>query len=307
MRFQRILFYVDAVARHGSIRKAADELNITPSALNRRIQDIEEELRSPLFERWPKGVRLTTAGEMFLHSARSQIADAIQLQSMIDDLRGLRRGNVKIACSQAIAADYLPDAIIRFRKRHPLVMFEVKVIDHGLALTALENFEADLAIVYRPAAHPGILQVASFRQRVMAVMRRGHPLESAEKLRLSDLNDYPLALPDRRYGVRQMIEEFSMKRKLTFNIVLQSDSFDMLKGIVSRSDAVTLQIEVGSWPNSRNIVSRPIDHRDAPADIVGLCQISGRSLPVAAALFAEQIASDFKNGRKFVNDTEMGD
>ena len=59
MKHLRILRYVDEVARAGSIRKAADHLNVTSSAVNRRIMDLEEELGAPLFERRPRGVRLT--------------------------------------------------------------------------------------------------------------------------------------------------------------------------------------------------------------------------------------------------------
>ena len=64
MKHLRILDYVDEVARSGSIRKAAEQLNVTASAVNRRIMDLEEELGAPLFERLPRGVRLTTAGEL---------------------------------------------------------------------------------------------------------------------------------------------------------------------------------------------------------------------------------------------------
>ena len=62
MRHLRLLQYVDEVARAGSIRRAAERLNVTASAVNRRIMDLEEELDAELFERRPRGVRLTAAG-----------------------------------------------------------------------------------------------------------------------------------------------------------------------------------------------------------------------------------------------------
>src|ERR1700686_1600598 len=62
LRPPRLLTYVDAVARHGSVRKAADALNVASSALNRQILDLELDLGSALFERLPRGVRLTAAG-----------------------------------------------------------------------------------------------------------------------------------------------------------------------------------------------------------------------------------------------------
>ena len=72
MRHLRFLRYVDEVARAGSIRKAAEQLHVTASAVNRRVLDLEEELGAPLFERRARGVRLTAAGELFVRYIREQ-------------------------------------------------------------------------------------------------------------------------------------------------------------------------------------------------------------------------------------------
>ncbi|HYP91370.1 MAG TPA: LysR family transcriptional regulator, partial [Polyangiaceae bacterium] len=70
-----IFSYLDAVAHHGSIRKAADALHIASSALNRRILDLEADVGSPLFERLPRGVRATAAGELFLAYVRRSLKE----------------------------------------------------------------------------------------------------------------------------------------------------------------------------------------------------------------------------------------
>ncbi len=62
------------------------------------------------------------------------------MKSQIEDLKGLRRGTVRIACSQALALDFLPRAIAEFRKTHPLVEFDVKVVDHEYAMTGTGEF-----------------------------------------------------------------------------------------------------------------------------------------------------------------------
>ena len=121
MKHLRIMRYVDEVARTGSIRKAADHLNVTSSAVNRRIMDLEEELGTLLFERRPRGVRLTAAGEVFVSYLREQNGDVDRMKSQIEDLKGMRRGTVRIACSQALALEFLPREIGEFRKRHPFV------------------------------------------------------------------------------------------------------------------------------------------------------------------------------------------
>src|SRR5882724_3945966 len=137
MRHLKLLMHVVEVAQAGSIRRAAEHVNLTPSAMNRRIQDLETEVGTPLFERRPRGVKLTTAGEMFVRYARSQNADAERMRSHVEDLRGLRRGPILIACSQALALDFLASRITNFQQQHPKVTFDLKVMDHDRALGAL--------------------------------------------------------------------------------------------------------------------------------------------------------------------------
>ena len=140
MRHLRFLRYVDEVARAGSIRKAAEQLHVTASAVNRRVMDLEEELGAPLFERRPRGVRLTAAGELFVRYIREQSGDVERMKSQIEDLKGLRRGTVRIACSQALALDFLPREIAAYRAKFPLVQFDVKVFDHERAMASLAAY-----------------------------------------------------------------------------------------------------------------------------------------------------------------------
>src|SRR5258707_6315734 len=127
--------------------------------------DLEEELGAPLFERRPRGVRLTAAGEIFVHYLREQNGDVERMKSQIEDLKGMRRGTVRIACSQALALEFLPRQIGEFRKRHPLVSFDVKAFDHEQAMVALANYVVDLALVFRPPFLSHFQPLMSLEQR----------------------------------------------------------------------------------------------------------------------------------------------
>src|SRR3954454_22608475 len=201
MRHLRFLRYVDEVARAGSIRKAADVLHVTASAVNRRIMDLEDELGAPLFERRPRGVRLTAAGELFVRYIREQTGDVERMKSQIEDLKGLRRGTVRIACSQALAVDFLPREIAGHRTKFPLVQFDVQVLDHERAMAALAAYEVDLVLVFRPSFLANFQPLMSLRQRLVALMAADHPLAGEKKrLRLSQMIGYPVALPERSLG-----------------------------------------------------------------------------------------------------------
>jgi DNA-binding transcriptional LysR family regulator len=292
MKHLRIMRYVDEVARTGSIRKAADHLNVTASAVNRRIMDLEEELGAQLFERRPRGVRLTAAGEVFVNYLREQDGDVERMKSQIEDLKGLRRGTVRIACSQAPALDFLPREIAEFRTRHPLVAFDVKVLDHEQAMAALAAYEVDLVLVFRPPFLPNFQPLMSLEQRIVAVMSTAHPLATRRTVRLRDCADYPVALPERSLGGRQLLDEVSARSGIVFKLAAESNSFELLRGLVTHANLISFQIRIGTMPESNKLglVARDIDDRDVPRAKLVLGQLRARNLPIPAAVFAEKLA-----------------
>jgi DNA-binding transcriptional LysR family regulator len=292
MKHLRIMRYVDEVARTGSIRKAADHLNVTASAVNRRIMDLEEELGALLFERRPRGVRLTAAGEVLVHYLREQDGEVERMKSQIEDLKGLRRGTVRVACSQALALDFLPREIAEFRTRHPLVAFDVKVLDHEQAMAALAAYEVDLVLVFRPPFLPNFQPLMSIEQRIVAVMSSEHPLATRRTIRLRDCAQYPVALPERSLGGRQLLDEVSGRSGLTFKLAAESNSFELLRGLVTHGNLISFQIRIGTLPenNKLGLVARDIDDRDVPRAKLVLGQLRARNLPIPAAVFAEKLA-----------------
>lgn len=292
MKHTRLLLYVDAVARTGSIRKAAETLNITPSALNRRIQDLEHEFGTPIFERLARGVRLNAAGELFIRHVRNQVSDLARVRSQIEDLSGLRRGSVAIACSQALAYHVLPTEIARYRERFPQVTFAVEVRDHAEAMRALADYAVDLALVFQPSVMAEFQALATVEQRLVAIMAEGHPLAAGAQVRLRDCAAFPLALPDSSYGGRVLIEAAMARGSMRLEPTIQSNSFEFLRNYVRYENAITFQIEIGAPQELRarhGLVSRPIDPRDlAPGRLV-MGQLRGRALPVAAAKFAIEL------------------
>jgi DNA-binding transcriptional LysR family regulator len=302
MKHLRILRYVDEVARTGSIRKAADHLNVTASAVNRRIMDLEDELGAQLFERRPRGVRLTAAGEVFVHYLREQDDGIERMKSQIEDLKGLRRGTVRIACSQALAVDFLPREIGQFRARHPLVAFDVKVLDHEQAMTALASYEVDLVLVFRPPFLPNFQPLMTLEQRLVAVMSSEHPLAPRRMVRLRDCANYPVALPERSIGGRQLLEQVSARSGITFKVAAESNSFEFLRGLVTHANLISFQIRIGTMPenNKLGLVARDIDDRDVPRANLVLGQLRGRNLPIPAAVFAEKLARVLEDMRESI-------
>lgn len=293
MRHLLPLRYIDAVAKAGSIRKAAEELSITSTALNRRILAVEHDLGVQIFERLPRGVRLNTAGEILIHHIRTQLSDVERVKSQIADLAGARRGHVAVACSQALLPYFLPEQIARYRKDHPAVSFGVFLRDRAAAEQALTDHSADLALVFEPVRFAEFQALLVARQPVHAVMAADHPLADKDTVRLGDCLQFPHALPTTPYGVRHLLEAAAQRSLLSLQPLVQSDSFEFLRNYAGAEPLISFQIPIGlsgQEPPS-GIVSRPVDDRDVPAGNLSLGQLRGRTLPVAAARFADQLTS----------------
>ena len=103
MLHARILTYLDEVARLGSIRKAAARLNVASSAINRQILALETELGAPIFERMPRRLRLTSAGEILIMHVRETLKSSQRAAAQIEALKGLQRGEATIATMNGLA------------------------------------------------------------------------------------------------------------------------------------------------------------------------------------------------------------
>ena len=297
MRHLETLRFVDVIARSGSIRKAADTLAITSTALNRRLLALEDELGVPIFERLPRGVRLTAAGELLIDHIRTQISDLERVRSQIAQLAGERRGHVAIACSQALLPFFLPQQISRYRAQHPGVTFSVNLRDREAAEAALIDHSVDLALVLEPVRVADIYTLYKVPQPISAVMSVDHPLAAKPKIRLHDCVPYPIALPNIRYGVRYLLEAAQMRVSYRLLPAVESDSFEFLRNYAAVEHVITFQVPIG-LPDAQSDYSvpfchRPVDGRDLPAASLYLAQLKGRVLPVAAARFAEQMMREF--------------
>jgi DNA-binding transcriptional LysR family regulator len=292
-RNMRVWRYIEEVARIGSVRQAAERLHVTPSALLRRIQDVEFDLGAPIFDRSTSGVRLTAAGEILVRWIQNQNADLRRVYSQIEELSGLRRGEVKISCSQAVSRSFLLPEITAFRSRYPLVAFNMMVTDHTRAMQSLIAYGSDLILVFRPPRLAELQTIMSIGQNLVAIMAHDHPLAAQPAVRLRDCAQYDVALPDRSFSGREIIEDLLAPGSARMNVVFEANAFDVLYEFVKGTQAITFQIDIGAlgWRDDPTIAIRPISDLDAAHGPLVLGQLKGRVLPLAAATFAEQLAA----------------
>ena len=291
MRHQQVLKYIEKIARTGSLRSAAEELSITPSALNRRILGVEQELGVEIFERHPAGLRPNIAGEILLEHIRDQLADMDRVKSRIADLTGMRAGHINIATTREVVAFFLPDLIKKHLAEFPAVTFGVNLCERGEAETSLLDNSDDIAIVYEPMHTRDMQAIYTGTQQVYCVMSENHPLATRESLKIYDCTPYPLLLPKPPEGIRHTLDHAAAKVGIALEPVLESNSLDLLRLMSQESKSLSFCLAINLRPDlaADRLASIPLDLNGVPAGVLTAGYLRGRTLPVAAARFLESV------------------
>jgi DNA-binding transcriptional LysR family regulator len=294
--FSPFIRYFDEVARQGSIRKAADRLNVAPSAVNRQILKLEDELGAPLFERLPRGLRLTAAGEILIDSVRRWQQDYTRARAQLEELRGLRRGHVSIAVVEGAIAEFLPDVLASFNRSYPLVSLAANVHGSEGVLRRLRAGEVEIGILFNPPLTPAIRVAQSKRYRLGAIVPPDHALAKRRSVRLRDCAEFPAIISAETVSLRAVLDAALAKSRVRLQPVAESNSIAVMKTLARRGVGVAYltTIDIALEAAAGDLVYRPLQDGAIPASTLSVCVAAERYLSPAATLlvahFSEMLA-----------------
>jgi len=205
LSLRQIRSYV-CVAELKSFTRAAATLHISQPALTVQIRNLEDALRSRLFDRNSRSVELTRAGKELLPLLQRALQD---LDAVVADTHAKsagRGGMVRIASLPSFAASLLPDVILACRAKNPALGFVVRdaVAERVTALVCNEDVDVGLTGGEVPTAEVDVLH--RMKDRLCLVYPEGHPVGRRRRLRVEDLVDLPLVLTDPTTSVRAHVE-----------------------------------------------------------------------------------------------------
>jgi DNA-binding transcriptional LysR family regulator len=230
----RLLRYVDEVARLGSMRKASRTLNVAASALSRHILELEEELGAPIFERLPRGLRLTASGELLIAHIRDTLHKHERTLEQIRALKSCDRGQVSIATMAALAASLLTEVTTVFRDLHPGVRLNITVMNRPELVDAVASGQVDLGVAYNLPLDPRLQQAAEFVHKLGAVVAPNHPLAQHTTVRLTECLDYPVVTAQHGWSLRELLENL-LPANVALNPVVETNSTEVMKRLTRNS------------------------------------------------------------------------
>jgi len=245
----RQLKVFEAVARHRSYTRAAEELHLSQPAVSMQIKQLEDNLDTPLFEMVGKKVFLTGAGEEMYHYGRQVAQQLDEAETVLEDLKGLKRGRLVIAVAST-ANYFLPRLFAEFNKRHEGVTLSLDVTNRAGLLGHLEANDTDMVIMGLPPVEMDLEDEAFLDNPLVIIAAPDHPLAKKRRIPMQQLSDENFIMREPGSGTRISMERVFEDRGIQLRTGMEMSSNEAIKqaveaglglGIVSMH---TLQLEL---------------------------------------------------------------
>ncbi len=227
----RVLQYFLAVAREGSITKAAVTLHMTQPPLSRQLKELEDELGKRLLIRGGKKVTLTEEGELLKKRAEEMVGLMEKTRAELNGSDGNISGDIYIGSGETDAVSYFAQAAANLQKRYPMIRYHIYSGDAEWVTERLDKGLIDFGLLVGPAdmdRYDGIRLPVSDTWGML--MRRDDPLAGKDSVTAEDIKDRPLlishqASADSAMLSRLRVEGSKLNVALSYNLIYNAAHF----------------------------------------------------------------------------------
>ncbi|SON56754.1 HTH-type transcriptional activator CmpR [Hartmannibacter diazotrophicus] len=288
------LRYVDQVARSGSIQKAGKELNVAASAVDRQILLMEQDLGVELFERVPRGMRLTAAGDALVTLARRWRADERRVVAEIKQLQGIDQGHVRIAAMDSHVNGFLPDFVERLAAEQPRITLDIEIATPDDAVSALLSGEVDVAAIFNLTPRRDVHVLWSAELPLGCVVAPTHPLAEEKEANLQRAVAHPIALQSRALVIRRYLEAHYGWLFNEPNKAVVTNSLQLVKKLACGGHYLAFTSELDAAPEliSGELVFLPIRDKGAEPQTVSVAIDSRKPISRIGRIVAKALEDE---------------
>ena len=260
MELRQIRYFLQ-IAETSSFSEASRQLCVSQSTVSQQIKQLEDELGAELFVRDSHSVKLSDYGIQFLPYAKNIAEDVRSGVARIKDVSGLSVGTINIGATYTFCP-LLGKTIEEFMKEHKGISIKLTCASMEELMQMLEDGELDTVLSYRPSRHfDNIESHILFNSNLCVTARRDHPLAGKDKVRLVDLEKFPMALPSRGLQARNEFDRLLFGQNYRFDVRLEVNDLNMLLDLVSRTDMITF-LSAATVKDNPEFCTIDIDHNE---------------------------------------------
>lgn len=236
----RQLEIIRAIAETGSFTAAGHKLHVSQSAISRQILLLEDELKTPVFLRIGRRIRITPAGESLLQLSHRVFQDLNDTVATISDSQETLRGTVRILGGMTVCLYVFPSLLSELTKQHPTL--EAKIVSDSTdrCVQSLRAGTGDVALLTLPIRDADMVTVPVLQEELLVVTSAKHPLTKRRKVNAQDLATQPFVLFESGSNTRRVVDEFFASAGIEPRIVMETENVEILKALVRHGHGITI-------------------------------------------------------------------
>lgn len=297
----RQLRYFAAVVEHGSLAGASASLRVAASALSHHLAQMEAALGVQLFDRKPRGMEPTAAGQRLFDHARVILRTMDAAEADVREAGGDIAGDVSVGMAYSAVKAIGVDLARRILKDYPRVQLALSESFSGAALVHLLAADVDMALVFNPPSDAALKTVPVLEERLVCVGLPDLVGDTDEPIRFADVLDLPLVLLRHGISARALLDDVTLLKKMEASARLQMNSVQAIGGsaeaglgcVIATRLVMREQLEGG------RVRGRPIVEPELSRTL-HLCELTGRTPTYAReavkAVILELIAGAVRSG-----------
>lgn len=229
-----------SVAECANLTRASEREHLAVSAISKRIGELEARARTPLLQRYPRGVGLTPAGQAMLHYARQMIKLVDRMDAELAEFADGVQGHVRMHAVASALTQFLPEELEAFLSRYPGVRISLEEHTGKATVLAVANGLADVGIVAGQTPLYGLSSMPYHTDRLMIGVPAGHPLARRKSVRFAQALDYPFIGPHADSSLAGLMVDGAQKCGKTLDQRIQASSFDAMCRLVENRLGITM-------------------------------------------------------------------
>lgn len=242
------LRYLYESHRLGTMRAASEKLDVATSSISRQVAELERELGLALIERGRRRVKLTQAGEIACEYFREKHMQEEAFLSRIEELRNIRAGKVILAAGEAFITQAFTELLRKFMQKYPGLFVHVKVTETKNVIELVREDEAHFGLIFDMPRDPKVRARLVLEQPLKIVVHPKHELTQRKRLKLEDLTQYNIALPEEYFRIRQVVHAAEQKEGVFLRPILETNSTVLLKDFAQCGRGITILPDMLAQP-----------------------------------------------------------
>jgi DNA-binding transcriptional LysR family regulator len=289
MNLNQLRVFYEA-ARTGSFTSAAKKLCITQPAVTAQIKTFEDQCNLKLFKKKGRSLYLSDEGSTLYEYTRRIFEYEKEVEDVIEEMRKLKRGTLRLGTSKAYARYFMPFLISSFHEAFP----HIKVhLDEGSSmdiLRSLVGLKNEVAVIAKVEEDPNVTFLPFKRDELILILAPTHSLSKKKSVSVEELVHEPMIMKEMGSGTRKQVNDLFSRKGLSPNVLMETSNTEFIKQLVQRGEGISFLVEeaVAAEIKEKKLTTVPLEGK-APFLDVSIAYLKDQHLSHPARAFVEML------------------